>query len=136
MKFKYLGTLSENISEYWKIQEHKNKPILVYNDRKKHVIDNHLKDFGTVEKIEEVFKYLPTIINKPEYVFYNKKTKGLEYYKRIDSDICVAVRVNSGKVLKVKSWYPANKSKLKNRMKKDEDLKLIKEERERTELPS
>jgi len=136
MKFKYLGTLSENISEYGKIQEHKNKPILVYNDRKKHVIDNHLKDFGTVEKIEEVFKYLPTIINKPDYVFYNKKTKGLEYYKRIDSDICVAVRVNSGKVLKVKRWYPANKSKLKNRMKKDEDLKLIKEERERTELPS
>lgn len=79
---------------------------------------------------------MPTIINKPEYVFYNKKTKGLEYYKRIDSDICVAVRVNSGKVLKVKSWNPANKSKLKNRMKKDEDLKLIKEERERTESPS
>ena len=75
MKFKYLGTLSENISEYWKIQEHKNKPILVYNDRKKHVIDNHLKDFGTVEKIEEVFKYLPTIIINLTMCFITKKLK-------------------------------------------------------------
>ena len=131
MKFKYLGTLSEDISEYWGIPEHKNKPILVYNDRKKHVIENHLKDFGTEEKIEEIFKHLPTIINKPDYVFYNKKANGLEYYKKIGADICVAVRINPGKVLKVKSWYPANKSKLKNRMKKDEDLKLIEEEAEK-----
>ena len=44
--------------------------------------------------------------------------------------------MNPGKVLKVKSWYPANKSKLKNRMKKDEDLKLIEEEAEKEKQTS
>lgn len=127
MNFKYLGILDEDIAEYWEISEHKNKPILVFDDRKQHVIDKHLKDFGSQEEIEKIYNNLSVIINKPDYVFYNKNTNGLEYYKKISSDVCVAVRVNSGKVLKVKSWYPANKTKLKNRMKKEEDIKFIEE---------
>lgn len=127
MNFKYLGILEKDIAEYWNITEHKNKPILVFDDRKQHVIDKHLKDFGSKEEIEKVYKSLSSIINKPDYVFYNKNTKGLEYYKRLNSNICVAVRINPGKVLKVKSWYPANKTKLKNRTKKEEDIKSIEE---------
>lgn len=124
MTFKYLGFLKEDIADYWGLSEHKNKPILVFDDRKKHVIEKHLKDFKTLENIEETYNNLSNIINKPDYVFYNPKTKGLEYYKKINSNICVAVRVNPGKVLKVKSWYPANKTKLKNRMKKEELQKV------------
>lgn len=42
MDYKYIGILEPTIAEYWGISEHKNKPILVYNDRKQHVIDHHL----------------------------------------------------------------------------------------------
>lgn len=125
MSFKYLGILDEEIAEYWEIAEHKNKPILVFADRKQHVIDKHLNDFGSEKEIERIYNMLSVIINKPDYVYYNKKTKGLEYYKKLSSNICVAVRVNSGRVLKVKSWYPANENKLKNRMKKDVTKKLM-----------
>lgn len=124
MTFKYLGFLKEDIADYWGLLEHKAKPILVFEDRKNHVIEKHLKDFKTLKNIEETYNSLPDIINKPDYVFYNSKTKGLEYYKKINSNICVAVRVNPGKVLKVKSWYPANKTKVKNRMKKEELQKI------------
>lgn len=34
--------------EYWEISEYKNKPILVFDDRNQHVIDKHLKDFGSM----------------------------------------------------------------------------------------
>ena len=122
MGFKYLGVLKESIADYWNISEHKNKPILVYEDRMQHVIDKHLKDFGSLEKIEESFNNLSDIIKKPDYVFYNKKSNSLEYYKKIENDICVAVRVNPGKVLKVKSWFPANKGKIENRRKKEDQI--------------
>ena len=33
MKYKYLGVLDTKIADYWNISEHKNKPILVFDDR-------------------------------------------------------------------------------------------------------
>ena len=100
------------------IEEHKNKPILFFDDRIKHVIDGHLKDFGSEEKIQHIYNELPTIIKKPDYVFHNKETNGLEYYKKFDNDICVAIRISTGKTLKIRSWYPANAGKISNRKKK------------------
>ena len=124
MDFKFLGVLKEEIAEYWNISEHKNKPILVYSDRMNHVIKKHLKDFGSIENIEKCYESLTSIIRKPDYVFYNNSTRSLEYFKKIDNDICVAVRVNPGKVLKVKSWFPANKRKIENRRKKEVLMKI------------
>ena len=118
--YKYLGLLNPEIADYWNINEHKNKPILVYDDRIAHVIDRHLKDFGTENAIMESYYNLENIIKKPSYVYYNKKVSSLEYYKNINYDLCVAVRINPGKVLKVKSWYPVNKAKIDNRKKKEE----------------
>ena len=67
---------------------------------------------------------LEKIINNPDYVFHDKSKKGLEYYKQLKSDILVAVRVNNGKELKVKSVYPVKRSKVENRKKKEEEMKL------------
>lgn len=134
MKFKYLGILSKEISEYWKLPNHKNKPILVFEDRKLHVIAKHLDDFGSKEEIEKIYNKLSLIINKPDYVFYNKKTKGLEYYKKINANICVAVRISTGKVLKVRSWYPVTEIKIKNRIKKDESLRFLEMEDEKVTI--
>ena len=106
------------------MQEHANKPIVIYNDRKQHVIDNHLKDFGSIEKIENVWEKLGIIIKTPDDTFYNTKNKGLEYYKKIDDIIVVAIRINFGTVLKIKSFYPANKNKLNNRNSKKEQMIL------------
>lgn len=56
--------------------------------------------------------------------FMINQKKGLEYYKQLKSDILVAVRVNNGKELKVKSVYPVKRSKVENRKKKEEEMKL------------
>lgn len=118
MNFKYLGFLRGDVAEYLGISEHKYKPIIVFYDRVHHVVDRHLKEFGSKEKIEKIYNNLSILINNPDYIFYNKKTNGLEYYKKIDFDVCVAVRINASKVLKVKSWYPVNEAKINNRINK------------------
>ncbi len=120
--FKYIGILKPEIAKYWNLEEHSNKPIIIYNDRKQHIIERHLKDFGSVEKINECWEKLNKIISKPDRVFYNDKTKGLEYYKNINGNIVVAVRISFSKVLKVRSFYPANKGKMENRKKKEQKM--------------
>ena len=122
--FKYLGILDSNIADIWHLDEHKNKPILVFDDRIDHVKTRHLKDFNSEEEIYEVYNNLSSIIKKPDLTFYNEKNKSLEFYKKIGDNICVAVRINYGKVLKVKSWYPVNNTKIINRSKKAEDILL------------
>ena len=63
-------------------------------------------------------------VNPFYYVFYDKLKQGLEYYKKINSDILVAIRVNDGRELKVKSIYPVEKEKIENRKKKEEQMFL------------
>ena len=119
MSLKYVGKLEPTIATYWDIKNHSNKPILVYEDRIEHVISSHINDFSSKEKILKIYGKLPIIINKSDYVFYNKNNNGLEYYKKLTDKVSVAVRVNNGNVLKVKSWYPVTKTKIKNRKLKD-----------------
>lgn len=122
--YTYIWKLNPDIANYWDLKEHANKPIVIYNDRKQHIIDNHLKDFGSIEKIENVWSKLGIIIKDPDDTFYNEKSKGLEYYKKIDDMIVVAIRINFGTVLKIRSFYPANKNKLNNRNSKKEQMIL------------
>lgn len=120
--FDYVGSLNPAIAQRWGIEEHANKPIVIYQDRKQHIIDKHLKDFGSEERIDYIWSKLHTIIKKPDEVFYNKDTNGLEYYKKIGDDIIVAVRLSFGTSLKIRSFYPANKNKLKNRQIKEQQM--------------
>ena len=122
--FEYVGKLNPDIAHYWGLNQHSNKPIVIYKDRIQHIIDNHLKDFGSIERIEKVWLKLEKIIKEPDDTFYNEKNKGLEFYKKIDDLIVVAVRINFGTVLKIKSFYPANKNKLNNRHSKKEKMIL------------
>ena len=78
--YEYIGKLNPSIAKYQNLEEHANKPIVIYSNRKQHIIDNHLKDFGSIERIEDVWNKLGIIIRSPDDTFYNEKTKRLEYY--------------------------------------------------------
>ncbi len=125
MKYKYIGILDSKIARNLKINEHKNKPIVVYNDRIDHVIEHHLKDFGTKSKVMNAYNNLSNIIKHPDYVFLNIKNNSIEYYKNINTNICVAVRISPGKILKIRSWFPANKNKVVNRRKKAKEIQIV-----------
>ncbi len=121
-RFEYIGKLNPAIAERWNLKEHTNKPIVIYNIVRRHIVKRHLKDFGSEEEIDYVWSKLRSIIKKPDEVFYNSSTKGLEYYKKINDMIIVAVRIDFGETLKIMSFYPANQNKLNNRRNKEEQM--------------
>ena len=121
-EFEFIGSLNPAIAQRWNLNQHANKPIVIYKNIKQHIIDRHLGQFGSIEKIEYIWSKLRKIIKSPDEVFYNEKTKGLEYYKEIGDEVVVAVRINFSKTLKIKSFYPANKNKLNNRRLKEQKM--------------
>lgn len=119
-----LGQINNEIIEQWELYEHKNKKIVMYPEAKEHSKDRHINDYPSIEDYYIVMDSLEKIIQNPDYVFYDKSKKGLEFYKKIKSNILVAVRVDDGKELKVKSVYPVENTKIENRKKKEEQTKL------------
>ena len=121
---KILGKINIDTIKKWELYEHKNKNIVIYDDAIEHSRSKHINDFPSEEEYYTVMNSLEEIINRPDYVFYDKSKKGLEYYKKINSNILVAVRINDGTELKVKSVYPVKQEKIDNRKKKEEKTKL------------
>lgn len=119
-----LGQISNEVVQQWNIPEQKDKKIVMYPEAKEHSKDRHISDYPTEEDYYFVMDSLEEIIQNPDYVFYDKSKQGLEYYKQINSNILVAVRVNDARELKVKSVYPVEKEKIQNRKKKEEQMKL------------
>ncbi len=119
-----LGRVSKEVAEKWEIHDYENKTIVIYPDKKEHARDRHLNDYEKEEDYYYVMDSLEEIINNPDYVFYDKSKKGLEYYKKVKVNVLVAVRVVLGKELKVKSVYPVEPEKIENRKKKEEQMKL------------
>ena len=119
-----LGQINNEIIEQWELYEHKNKKIVMYPEAKAHSKDRHINDYPSIEDYYIVMDSLEKIIQNPDYVFYDKSKKGLEFYKKIKSNILVADRVDDGKELKVKSVYPVENTKIENRKKKEEQTKL------------
>ena len=119
-----LGKITKKIVEQWNLWEHQNKKIVLYPDRKEHSKERHVQDFETEEDYYFVMDSLEEIIQSPDYVYYNKDTLGLEYYKNLNRNILVAVRISKGTKLKVGSVYPVSKTKIGNRKKKEEEQKI------------
>lgn len=119
-----LGKLNKNIIEQWELYDHKDKKIVMYEEAKEHSKTKHLKEYENEEDYYIVMDSLEKIIKNPDYVFYDKSKKGLEYYKRVNQHILVAIRVDEGKELRVKSIYPVKSEKIENRKKKEEKTKL------------
>ena len=119
-----LGKVSNEIVEQWNIPEQRNKNVVIYDEVLEHSKQRHINDFYSEKDYNFVMNSLPDIIKNPDYVFYDKSKNGLEYYKRVNHNVLVAVRVNKGRELKVKSVYPVEDIKIENRKKKEEQMKL------------
>lgn len=119
-----LGEVSKEVVEQWNLEEQKYKKIVMYPDRKEHSKERHLEDFGSEDYYYFVMDSLEEIIQSPDYVYYNKSTLGLEYYKKLKGNIVIAVRISDGSELKVRSIYPVSENKIENRKKKEEEEKV------------
>lgn len=117
---KIIGKVSKNIAEKWYINDFIDKKIVFYDDRFEHCKE-HINDYSNKNNFYHTYNNLNKIISNPDYVYYDVDKKGLEYYKKLDDNILVAVRIKTGNELKVKSFYPVEKSKIENRKKKEKN---------------
>lgn len=117
-----LGKVDKIIADKYKIPEYANKKIVLYPNDKRHCEKRHLNDFSNPKHFYYVMSNLDIIISSPDFVFFNKNNSSLEYYKNIGQDISVRVRVEYGPELKVKTFFPVEKSKIEDKKAKSKFL--------------
>lgn len=110
-----IGTLDKKIAIKYGIPEYANKKIVLYPNDRRHCEKRHLQDFPDSKNFYYVLSRLDLIIDSPDIVFYNKKNSSLEYYKNIGNNISVRVRVEPGNELRVKTFFPVNETKVKEK---------------------
>ncbi len=92
-----LGQISNEVVQQWNIPEQKGKKIVMYPEAKEHSRERHIDEYPSEEDYYFVMDSLEEIIQNPDYVFYDKSKKELEYYKEINSNILVAMRTRTEK---------------------------------------
>lgn len=113
-----LGKVNKDVAEKWYLDKYINKKIVFYDDRLEHCKE-HINNYEKEEDFYYVYDNLEQIITNPDYVYYDTAKRGLEYYKKLKSNILVAVRIKDANELKVKSFYPVTDTKIENRQKKE-----------------
>lgn len=92
---------------------------MFYEDRINHCLE-HISEYDNEKDFYYTLNNLDKIIKNPDYVYYDCNKKGLEYFKKLNGNILVAVRINDGYELKIKSFYPVTKSKIQRKKKNEE----------------
>lgn len=93
--------------------------IYIGGTNKKHIKEKHRKEF------DKYIDKLPEIINDPTYVGVHPSQGGVEFIKRFDENVLVAVRASKNEVLYVRSIYCITESKI-DKYTKEGTIKKIK----------
>lgn len=110
---KTVGTISDDIIEKYKLYDYRNKKIVQSLDLYIH-ITKHIKDFKSIDSYNKTISNIENIISEPLFVYYNKQRNSLLYFKKIDEEVCVVVKLNlrENKDSYVASVYPVNENKI------------------------
>ncbi len=109
-----IGELQKKIIDLLQLNM-KPRNIKMGYDRISHC-NKHKNDFNSEQSYNKSIESIPIIIEKPDYVGYNKKNDSIEYIKRIDELTLVAVRLKTKGDLFLRSVYPISEIKLKNKI--------------------
>lgn len=109
-----IGELHKKIIDLLQLNM-KPRNIKMGYDRISHC-NKHKNDFNSEQSYNKSIESIPIIIEKPDYVGYNKKNDSIEYIKRIDELTLVAVRLKTKGDLFLRSVYPISEIKLKNKI--------------------
>ncbi|MFW6229882.1 MAG: PBECR2 nuclease fold domain-containing protein [Halanaerobium sp.] len=114
----YVGELKEEIIELFNLP-FKNTDIYIGGTNKKHIRKKHKKEF------DKYLDKLPEIINNPTYVGVYPSQGGIEFIKKYEDNVMVAVRASKKDVLYVRSVYCITEDKVE-RYLENESIKKIK----------
>lgn len=107
-----VGQLSNKIIRLLGITS-KEKKIIVWPDRVTY-FRKHINDYESTEQFESCINAIPSIISNPDYVALHPSKGSIEYIKRIDKLMLVAVRIRDEDSLAVRSVFPLSEKQLKD----------------------
>lgn len=105
---KKVGKLSKKVIQAFNLNHSEGAEIKLSLKRKNHM-EKHRGEFADFDK---TFDRIDEIILDPDYVGQHPNGRSLEYIKKIDGNVLVAVRLS--KELTVRTMYVINDTKLKN----------------------
>lgn len=101
---KIVGRISNDIVERYKLYEYRNEEIVQSLDLYKHVA-KHAEEFESVDSFNHTLTNIEKIIADPIFVYYDANRNSLSYFKEIDENVCVVVKL---KLKKNKDNYVAS----------------------------
>lgn len=114
---KIVGKINDNIIERYKLYDYREKDIIQSMDFYLHVA-KHREQFKSIDSYNNTLINIDKIIGNPNFVYYEKNKNALLYFKKIDEDVCVVVRLQlrHNKDCYVATVYPISENKI-NRFK-------------------
>lgn len=111
---KIVGRISDEVVEKYKLYDYRNMEIIQSLDLYLHVA-KHVPEFESVDSYNHTMSNIPEIISNPYFVYYDPHKNSLLYFKEIDENVCVVVKLNlrKNKDTYVSTVYPINKKKIK-----------------------
>ena len=110
---KIIGKISNEVIEKYKLYDYRNKNIVQSLDLYVHIA-KHVKEFKSIDSYHNTISNIENIISDPFFVYYNKKRNSLLYFKKIDEEVCVVVKLilRENKDSYVASIYPVSENKI------------------------
>lgn len=110
---KIVGKISDEVVERYKLYDYRNKEIIQSLDLYIHVA-KHAKEFESVDSFNHTLSSIPEIILKPYFVYYDSSRNSLLYFKEVDENVCIVVKLNlrKNKDSYVATVYPISKTKI------------------------
>lgn len=105
---KKVGKLTAEVIQAFGLDHEEGKEIFLSNRRKRHM-KKHSDEFLD---FEDVFSRIDEIIGVPDFVGLHPDGQSLQYIKKIDGNVLVAVRL--GEDLDVRTMYVIKETKLEN----------------------
>ena len=110
---KVVGVISDDIVDKYKLYDYRGREIVQSLDLYIHIA-KHIKEFESVDSYNHAVSSIPEIISKPKYVYYDSNRNSLLYFKKIDENVCLVVKLKlrKNKDTYVATIYPINENKI------------------------
>ena len=125
-----MGNVTQGIAKKWYLDEQTDKIILQEAGLFKHIAP-HAEQYESIESLNYTMEHMEDVIKSPDFVFYNTKKNGIEYYKKLIENVVVVVTPTKKRELYISSVYPVDESKISNR--KIRELSEIKKAKKKME---
>lgn len=110
---KIVGTISDDIIEKYKLYDYRYETIVQSLDLYQHIA-KHIQEFESVDSYNKTVNSISDIIKNPKFVYYDPNKNSLLYFKEIEENVCVVVKLKlrKNKDTYVATIYPISQSKI------------------------